>query len=50
MPICNENKDTTEHALECQTLEKVHRIKGNILNQWSKEAKVWIQNKEKMKQ
>ena len=34
-PICNQKEDTTEHVLECQTVETVYRIRDNTPNQWA---------------
>ena len=44
-PICNEKEDTTEHVLECQTAERVYRIKDDTPNQWAEVVKLCRQNK-----
>ena len=45
-PKCNGKEDTTEHVLECQTAEKVCRIKYNTPSQWTEVVKLYRQNKE----
>ena len=45
-PICNQKEDTTEHVLECQTVETVYRIRDNTPNQWAEVVKLYRQNKE----
>ena len=45
-PICNGKEDTTEHVLECQTAERVHKIKDKTPNQWAEVIKLYRQNKE----
>ena len=31
-PKCNQKEDTTEHMLECQTAQRVNRIRDNTPN------------------
>ena len=43
-PICNQKEYTTEHVLECQTAEKVYKIRYNTPNQWAEVVKLYRQN------
>ena len=49
-PTCNQKEHTTEHVLECQTAERVYKIKDNTPNQWAEVVKLYRQNKEQRKQ
>ena len=48
-PICNQNEDTTENVLECQTAETVYKIRDNTSNQWAEVVKLYRQDKEQRK-
>ena len=43
-PICNQKEDT-EHVLECQTAETVYKITDDTLNQWAEVVKLYRQIK-----